>query len=100
MTFNPVQHQEIKMKQKETVIFNQTESVLESWSKDAITLGVMVLCVWVSRDSAWWTFFTGCFALAFFFAKAASIWDTRRTVIKSKADALAWAESLPDDASQ
>lgn len=84
------------MKNEEFIIFNNTQGVFESWAKDLVTFIFVLLCVWVSRDSAWWTFFTGCFALLFFSAKLHRVYQTRRIVLKSKAEAIAWAQKLPD----
>ena len=84
------------MKNEDIIIFNKTEGVFQSWAKDLVTALLVLLCVWVSRDSAWWTFFTGCFALLFSSAKLHNALQTRRIVLKNKAEAIAWAQQLPE----
>lgn len=56
-------------KQKPTVIVFK-ESLAQSVISDFATFGMILLCVWVSRDSAWWTLVTGCIFLFFVVARA------------------------------
>lgn len=46
------------------------ESLAQSLIADLATFGLILLCIWVSRGSAWWTFFTGCMCLFFIVARA------------------------------
>ncbi len=84
------------MNQEINVVFDKRESVYASVTKDAMTFAFIALCVWVSRDSAWWTFFTGCAALFWFTVKLKLIAKERTVVLKGKEAAVKWANSLED----
>lgn len=85
------------MSDKPTVIIYK-ESLAQSLISDFATFGLILLCVWVSRDSAWWTFFTGCMCLFFIVARALeatksdrcirfySLGDMRRWIDKQEAN--------------
>lgn len=65
------------MTDKPTVIIYK-ESLAQSLISDVATFGLILLCVWVSRDSAWWTFATGCMFLFFIVAKTTAITKSDR----------------------
>lgn len=46
------------------------ESLAQSLISDIATFGLILLCIWVSRGSAWWTLITGCMFLFFIVARA------------------------------
>ena len=85
------------MKQPSIVIYNVSERIAVSIVKDIVTLMVITLCAYVSKDSTWWTFVSGLFFIIFFVGKSKVILDQRTTKIFSKAEAQAWANSLPED---
>lgn len=58
---------------------------------------MLLLCAYVSQDSAWWTFVTGFFFILCLVGQAKALAKETTTVLKSKAEAIAWANSLPDD---
>lgn len=45
------------------VVIIYKESLAQSIISDLATFGLLLLCIWVSRDSAWWTLVTGCMFL-------------------------------------
>lgn len=77
------------------MVFDATESLIESILRDAVTFGFILLCIYCSHGSNWWTFFCGSVALLFLSGKAvSSASKTKR--LSSKAEAIKWAESLED----
>jgi len=82
---------------REIVIFDTRESLLDSVASDVITFGFLALCIWFSHDmgGGWWTFFTCSMFLLMLAAKLAKL-STRQVVLKSKAEAIAWANALPE----
>lgn len=47
------------------------ESLAQSLISDLATFGLILLCIYVSQGSAWWTFVTGCMFLLFVVVRAA-----------------------------
>ncbi|MCK9554133.1 hypothetical protein [Aquamicrobium sp.] len=47
------------------------ESLAQSLISDLATFGLILLCIYVSQGSAWWTFVTGCMFLLFVVIRAA-----------------------------
>ena len=84
------------MENKEYIVFDKTESVIESWVKDAFSFIVILFCIYISRDSTWWTFVTGSMFLLMVSCRVSVLWSTKRKVFKSKAALLKWANSLDD----
>lgn len=56
------------MANKPTVIIYK-ESLAQSLISDLATFGLILLCVWVSQGSTWWTLVTGCMFLFFVLAR-------------------------------
>lgn len=46
------------------------ESLAQSIISDLATFGLILLCIWVSQGSAWWTLVTGCMFLFFVVIRA------------------------------
>ena len=44
---------------KFAAVFDRRETLIESLTKDAGTLAMLVLCIYVSHGSRWWTLATG-----------------------------------------
>lgn len=85
---------------KEIMIFDKSETAVESIFSDLVTFGFLLLCMWFSYSygGGWWTFFTCSMFLAFLSVKMPS--NAGRWVkIASKEEAIEWAQSLPDDES-
>ena len=81
------------MSEPKFIVYDKSETILESWMKDAVTFGFLFLCVYVSRDSTWWTFATGCMALLLLGGKAQAA-SKRMKKCHSKEELRAWVESL------
>lgn len=81
------------------VIYNRSESLLHSLASDAATFGGMVLCIWFSQHmgSGVWEFVS--LVMFTVWALCRMPWEriSNTTKLSTKAEALAWAESLPDD---
>lgn len=82
------------MSEPKFIVFDKTESVFESWAKDAVTFGFLLLCIYVSRDSAWWTFATGCLALLVIAGKLHQVASKRTKRCNSKDELRAWVDAL------
>ena len=83
---------------KEWLIF-KTESFIESLLSDLTTFAFLLLCIWFSHNQGggWWTFFTCSmflFLVSIQFFRGVGL---KTRVLKTKKEALEWAESLPDD---
>ena len=75
-------------------IIDRTETVIESVFKDVVTFSFLAFCVWISRNSTWWTFLTGTFFLIGFFCWMSKALEIKTNTFKTKADLLAWANAL------
>ena len=73
---------------KLSITVKPKESFLLSIARDSVTFGFLLLCIYVSQGSAWWTFFTGTFFIAFLGAKLISALKTNTTVFSSKSKAV------------
>ena len=82
---------------KEVIVFNATQSMVESICSDIVTFAFLLLCMWFSysQGGGWWTFIT---VTMFLISLAAKLPSGRQLKISSKKEALEWAQSLPDDA--
>ena len=82
------------------VIYDKRETVLQSMATDGITFAFLLLCIWFSwhMGGGVWTFITVCMLLLWCSAKLPWEGSNRKTIVKSKAEAQAWAASLPEDA--
>lgn len=49
------------------------ESLAQSLTSDLATFGLILLCIYASQGSAWWTFVTGCIFLLFVVVRAAAL---------------------------
>lgn len=78
------------------LIIIKTETLFESVLSDLFTFGLLLLCIYVSRDSAWWTFVTGIMFIVFVVAKF-SYSDKNVKTVHSKHEAMLFIESLSDE---
>ena len=76
------------------VVYDQTESLAQSIAADVVTFSFMLLCIYVSRDSTFWTFTSGVLFILFIAGKVAFVGKSQKTVLRSKEAALRWAQSL------
>lgn len=80
------------------MIFEKDESMMESIVSDVVTFGFLIFCIWFSfyTKSTVWEFVT---VIMFFVSLATNIpfgVKSKWVKIKTKQEALAWAESLED----
>lgn len=83
-----------KQPTKNFVVFNKSESFIASVAKDFFSAATVFFCVYVSRDSAWWTFITGFLFIVFLFSKIKQVFDTRMLCFDSKKELQAWVDTL------
>lgn len=76
------------------IVFDKTEGLWRSVAKDFVTAAFLVLCVYVSRGSMWWTFFTGSVALLLLYG--ALVDSPRRKKFTTKAALKQWVDELED----
>lgn len=84
---------------REVMIFEKTETMVESICSDIVTFGFLLLCMWFSysQGGGWWTFFTCSMFLILLAVKMPGRASSRWVKLSSKKEAIKWAESLPDD---
>ena len=68
--------------QPKYVLLDKRQSMGESIVSDGVTFGLLLLCIWASQGSKWWTFFTALMFLVWLGAKAANVVTTRQTKFK------------------
>ena len=82
------------------VLYDKSETVAESIASDGATFGGFLLCIWFSQlmGGGVWEFVS--LTMFFLWAICRMPWErvTRTTKLRTKAEARAWAESLPEDA--
>ncbi len=74
------------------------ETLRESVASDVVTLAVVCFCIWFSRHmgGGMWEFL--CVCMLIFWLSCRLPFESQRIVkLRSKADAIKWANSLPDD---
>jgi hypothetical protein len=83
------------------VIFNRTESIVESIMKDIITFLVLFtfMCVSVNMGSVIWSIIAILIIIVFLFNMGLMDAKKNRVLIFNKKQAINWANSLPDDQS-
>jgi hypothetical protein len=81
------------------MMFEKHETLVESVSSDVVTFSFLLLCMWLSykQGGGWWTFFTCSMFLLHFYIRIPSGATARWVKLKSKREAIEWANSLPDD---
>ena len=82
-------------------VYQQKETVLQSWVKDIVTLLVMTFLISISiwGDSVFWTFVTGGIFLLIVIGKIKKMMGESRR-FESKADLQDWVDSLEDNNSK
>lgn len=82
----------------EIVLLDARQTVMQSIVADGVTFALLLLCIWASQGSKWWTFFTALMFLAYLGGKCAEGLDKRRHKFKNL-DALAeWVKAERDNA--
>ena len=78
----------------EVKIIDRTETVIESVFKDVVTFSFLAFCIWISRNSTWWTFLTGTIFLIGVFSLVVNALKTKPSTFKTKKELLEWADAL------
>ena len=80
--------------ENEIRVMDKTQSIVESIFKDTVTFSFLIFCIYISRGSTWWTFFTGSLFMLCFFTMVATFTKQRKKTFSTKAELLEWANSL------
>ena len=78
------------------ILWKNKESVLASIVKDTFTFSFLLLCIYVSKGSNWWTFLTGVMFLLFLFAKISSCTKESRLCFRTKEEVRKWLDSVEE----
>ena len=78
--------------QPQYVLLDKRQSIAESLVSDGVTFGLLLLCIWASHGSRWWTFFTALMFIAWLGSKLSGAVDRRRHKFKDIHELAAWAE--------
>ena len=76
--------------QPKYVLLDKRQTVGESMLSDGVTFGLLLLCIWASQGSKWWTFFTALMLIAWLGSKGAAVLSTRQTKFKDLDDMQTW----------
>ena len=79
---------------KKYAVIDRTETVVEAVFKDIVQLVILAFCVWISKDSTWWTFITGFFFMLNLFIWCAHELKIRKRYFRSEDELLDWLETL------
>jgi len=75
------------------------ETLRESVISDVVTFALLLFCIWFSREmgGGFWEF--ACVAIFIFWLSVRLPMESERIVkLHTKAEAIKWAQSLPEDA--
>ena len=78
--------------QPKYVLLDKRQTVGESLVSDGWTFGLLLLCIWASQGSKWWTFCTALMFLTFMLVKGAAVVGKRKHEFKGIEDLHAWVE--------
>lgn len=84
------------MNEDHYAIYKVDETIAQSVVKDTFTFAFMLLCIYVSQGSAWWTFFTGSLLIAVLGTRVMVSLKKSRVAFRTKKDLQEWVDSLPD----
>jgi hypothetical protein len=74
------------------------ESLKESLASDAATFALLLFCIWFSREMGGGVWEFACVAMLIFWLSVRLPMETPRYIkLHSKAEAIKWAQSLPED---
>lgn len=76
--------------QPKYVLLDKRQTLAESLVSDGVTFGLLLLCIWISQGSKWWTFFTALMFIAWLGAKGAAVFSQRQTKFRDLDDMQAW----------
>ena len=78
------------------ILWKNKETVLDSIVKDTYTFCFLLLCMYVSKGSVWWTFLTGVMFLLFLFAKTSRWIKEDRKNFHTKEEVRKWLDSIEE----
>jgi len=84
------------MNEKEYIIMDRTESLIESICRDIVTFGFMLLCMYAGWGSKWWTFVTGCMFLLMILGRMPSTIKKRSRKFKSIKELKDYVATMED----
>ena len=82
---------------KVTINMFSKSSRFQSVFEDLVTLAVLSFCVYIGRDSTFWTFITGSLFLLFVVVGANATINRAENKFDSKEDAIKYLNSQSDD---
>lgn len=80
---------------KEVTVTNITAG--QKFVNNLFTWSMLLLCIYVSQGSTWWTLVTGVLFVLCLVSQVKKFTKDYQITLKSRADAVAWANSLPYD---
>ncbi|WP_107878531.1 hypothetical protein [Neisseria animaloris] len=87
----------IKVAKENLVVIDRTESLLASILKDVMTLIMLAFCVYIGRESTWWTFVSGLMFILFLSARLSAIYRERVIKFKTWAEFKAWVDMQSEE---
>lgn len=80
-------------------LYDKSETLAQSLLSDGATFGGLLVCIWFSQcmGGGVWEFVTMLMFALWIMCRMPWERATRTTKLRTKAEAKAWAESLPDD---
>ena len=78
------------------ILWKNKETVLASIVKDTFTFSFLLLCIYISKGSNWWTFLTGVMFLLFLFTKMSRWIKEDRKNFHTKEEVCKWLDSIEE----
>ena len=85
------------MKEEKYVIYSHNETLLQSIVKSIFMFIIVSFCVYVSKDSTFYTFITGSFLILFVWIRASKLINDTKNVFRNKEELQKWVDSLEGD---
>jgi Na+-translocating ferredoxin:NAD+ oxidoreductase RnfD subunit len=82
--------------EEEWIILDKRKTVLESMLQDVFFFALLILCIYISRENNWWTFFTGFVFIVTLYGKGLYYLKKNKHVFTSKKDLRKWVDSLDE----
>lgn len=78
--------------QPKYVLLDMRQTLAESLVSDGTTFALLLLCIWMSQGSKWWTLFTALMFIAWLGAKSISVFNQRQIKFKNLDDMQIWID--------
>lgn len=85
---------------KVSVAIKPKESLLLSAARDAVTFSFLLLCIYTSQGSTWWTFCTGVIFLLWVSARFVGQFNKMVKVFATPSEAINYLEKISAEAEQ